>query len=58
MAEEEEETGQDAHLIRASSHESEVFEAAAAGSEENPPTAFVWALTVVAGISGLLFGYE
>lgn len=26
--------------------------------EDGSPTAFIWALTVAAGISGLLFGYE
>ena len=26
--------------------------------ERNSPTAFIWALTFTAGISGLLFGYE
>ena len=57
----EEETDQETCLIQQTSHESESFEDApqeASDLEANEPTAFVWALTVTAGISGLLFGYE
>ena len=50
----EEETSQETCLIQQTSHESESFE----DLEGSAPTAFVWALTVTAGISGLLFGYE
>ena len=32
--------------------------AESAAEQHGTPTAFIWALTVAAGISGLLFGYE
>ena len=53
----EEDIGQDTHLIPQRSHESEPL-AEGPATKEDSPTTFVWALTVVAGISGLLFGYE
>ena len=57
----EEETSQDTRLIQQTSHESESFEDApqeASDLKGSALTAFVWTLTVTAGISGLLFGYE
>ncbi len=49
-----------APLMRESETETPYYPEVAQSHENDPtsPSAFVWALTFSAGISGLLFGYE
>ena len=52
-------TAVDAPLMRdAESPRESLDQPSIAFPESTSPNAFIWALTVTAGISGILFGYE